>query len=142
MAYIFSPIVEEQSFVPELASDGSNKELFYCPDVVGSHRFAQNYGGYPRSDISLINEQTNMQLAQQMLQQLMDYGSSDSPNAGLSDAEIMMSHKSKYCQSPSELIRYYEDMIDLRNSRQASKASESAKEGSIKFDNNDSPNVE
>ena len=41
---------------PKLEKDNSNIRDFYCADVVGDRRFAQNYGGYPRSDIAEINK--------------------------------------------------------------------------------------
>ena len=81
---------------PELSDDGSNVSDFYCADVVGNRKFAQNYGGYPRSEIAEINAAATMQEQMNLLSQLNDYTSGNNPNAGLSDAEIMLSHKSKY----------------------------------------------
>ena len=81
---------------PNLNDDGSNVSDFYCADVVGNRRFAQNYGGYPRSEIAEINAAATMQEQMNLLSQLNDYTPSSNPTAGLSDAEIMLSHKSKY----------------------------------------------
>lgn len=123
---------------PELASDGSNARMFFCADVVGSRRFAQNYGGYPRSDIAEINHAANEQMQMQLLSQLNDYSPSSNPNAGLTDAEIMLGHRSKYQQAPSESIAWLENQLhqrDVKRQADALKANPPKQEdGSIKQD--------
>lgn len=99
--------------VSRLAKDGSNKHDFYIPDVIGNHRFAQNYGGYPRSDIAEINAQNDLSIAKAMLESLGDYSSAES-NQGVSDAQILLGLQSRYCQAPSEMIRHIESEIDRR----------------------------
>ena len=81
-------------FLPELNEDRSNIADFFCADVVGDRRFAQNYGGYPRSDIAEINAQASLQQAQSLLRDLQVFEPSND-NAGLSDAQIMLGHKSE-----------------------------------------------
>lgn len=107
---------------PELASDGSNARMFFCADVVGNRRFAQNYGGYPRSDIAEINNAVNEQMQMQLLSQLNDYSPSSNPNAGLTDAEIMLGHRSKYQQSPSESIAWLESQLHQRDVQRQAEA--------------------
>lgn len=101
--------------VPTLKKDGSNKSDFYIADVLGNHGFVLNSAGYPKSDISLIDEQTNIQAAKAMLEGLS--AQPQSLNSGLSDAEISMSHKSKYCQTFSEGQQYIEQQLRYRDMR-------------------------
>lgn len=100
--------------------NAENVSDFFASDSVGNRSFAQNYGGYPRSDIALINEQQSLQVAQNLLNNLNEY-SSDGSTAGLSDLEIMMAHKSKYCQTPSERVRWIENQMQLYRDREAAK---------------------
>lgn len=95
--------------LPKLKKDGSNKNDFFVADTIGNQRFAQNFGGYPRSDIALINEQNDLRMAEQTLARLQQFP--DVQQSAKTDAEILLSHRSKYCQTPSENIRYYEQEI-------------------------------
>lgn len=100
--------------LPELNEDGSNRSDFFCADVVGNKRFAFNYGGYPRSDLAIINEQSNLQVAKAMLQEL-PYGSADGTfDSSVPDQDLLLGLKSKYMQTPSEMIGYIESEIDRR----------------------------
>lgn len=103
-----------------LKADGSNAVDFFCADVVGNKRFAQNYGGYPRSEIAEINAAANLEQQKVLLSQLEDYSSSRSNvNAGLSDAEIMLGHKSKYLQTATEVQSYLSEQIQIRDAKRA-----------------------
>lgn len=125
------------SIVFELEADNSNIKDFYSADVVGNRRFAQNYGGYPRSEIAEINDQVSLVTAQNLLRDLNVFEPSN-PNAGLSDAEIMLGHRSKYQQTASESVSWLEGQIAIRdanrNPTQPSQESET-----IQFDSNDNP---
>lgn len=106
-------------FVPKkLESDGSNAFDFYSSDVVGNKRFAQNFGGYPRSEIAEINDQMTLQAQKNLLEQLEDYSSLNKP-AGLSDVELSLGHKSKYMQTPSEMQSWLMEQIAIRDARRA-----------------------
>lgn len=119
--------------VEKLSADGSNKDRFYCADVIGSKRFAQNYAGYPRNDIALINEQQNLRVAESMMMELSQLPVNDS-NAGLTDEQILLGHRSKYIQTPAESVDFIEKQIQLRRSQ---REAEFLKEESIKFDESD-----
>lgn len=103
--------------LPIMDADGANKRQFYGIETVTKNKFAQNFGGYPRSDIAQILEQQNVAVAEAMLEQLPDYGRSDNPNAGKTDAEIMLGVQSKYMQSPAEILPYIEKQCRLRDER-------------------------
>lgn len=115
-------VVAQLATVPkhELKSDGSNSHAFFIADVVGNRRFAQNFGGYPRSEIAEINSAASLEQQKLLLAQLNDYRSAaDMQNAGLSDREIMLSHKSKYMQTASELQDYLCEQIKIRDAKRA-----------------------
>lgn len=127
--------------LPVIAEDGSNAYDFYCADVIGNKRFAQNHGGYPKSDIALINETNNAQLQASLIAQLTDYSSDSNPNAGLSDAEIMLGHRSKYIQTPSESVAWLEGQLKIRDDKRAA-ASIPKSEATIDFTNDDAQKSE
>ena len=112
---------------PKFNKDGSNASDFYFADVVGHKRFAQNFGGYPRSEIAEINAQTNLQVAKQLLSQMTDFSSDvNNQNAGIPDAVISMGHKSKYIQTPSEQINFIDSQLAIRDGIRAKQAAEQA----------------
>lgn len=123
---------------PKLNDDGSNVGDFFCADVVGNRRFAQNYGGYPRSEIAEINEAASMQEQMNLLSMINDYTPSSNPNAGLSDAEIMLSHKSKYQQTATELQSWIVNQINIRDAK-ASSVKSGSSEQKIEFSDGDNP---
>lgn len=110
--------------VPTLDKDGSNKADFFLPDVIGSRKFVRNFAGYPRSDIAIINEQTNQKVAEALLNDLVDYSS---PNSARSDTDFQLSLRSKYCQTPSEMIRYFDGELARRDSLRQSLDHETSK---------------
>lgn len=112
---------------PAFNKDGSNASDFYVADVVGHKRFAQNYGGYPRSEIAEINAQTNIQVAKQLLSELSDFsGAVNNQNPGVPDAVISMSHKSKYLQEPAEMIDFIYGQLAIRDGIRAQQAVKAA----------------
>lgn len=129
--------------VPKLNADGSNVKDFYCADVIGGKKFVQNFGGYPRSDIAEINAQANEQLQMSLLSQLTDFSNSNNPNAGLSDVDIMLSHKSKYQQAPSEVQDWLYGQLQVRDAKRAQAIAEmqaaQAKAASAKKSTKDVP---
>lgn len=124
--HIDGALAEMVKCVPELKKDGSNVQDFFCADVVGARKFVQNHGGYPRSEIAEINAQTNLQAQMALLQTLEDYSPKSNSNAGLTDAQISLSHRSKYQQTPSEMQTWLEGQIQLRDVERA-KAAEAVK---------------
>lgn len=118
----------------KMKSDGSNAFDYFCADVVGNRRFAQNYGGYQRSEIAELNAATTEVQMRSILSTLEDYSPKNNPNAGRSDAEIMLGHKSKYQQTATEMQSYINDQLMRRDAArqaayQASVAAQSKKPG-------------
>ena len=126
--------------LPVLLDDNSNINDFFCADVVGNRRFAQNYGGYPRSEIAEINEQASLVTAQNLLRDLNVFEPSN-VNAGLSDAQIMLGHRSKYMQTPSESVQWLEGQLQLRDAQRYAKQHENDS-GTISFTDNDTSSNE
>lgn len=102
---------------PKLDDDKKNVNCFYNADTVGHKRFAQNFGGYPRSEIAEINAQANLQNQMNLLSELQDFSTGNNPNSGLTDAEIMLSHRSKYMQTASEMQGWIENQLSIRDAR-------------------------
>lgn len=130
--------VDYENINPKLMDDNSNLSAFYCPDVVGSRRFVLNRGGYPMSEIHQIVEAETVEMQMNLLAQLEDYTPSDNPNSGLSDAEIMLGHRSKYCQTASEQIGWLQEQYHTRQMQRAV-AQMNAEDGQqkINFENNE-----
>lgn len=131
---------KEEIIVPKLADDGSNQCDFYRADVLGSKKFVTNYGGWPRSDLALINEQTDLGVAKAMAAQLVDFNS-DAPNShrGMFDTDIILQSRSKYCQAPAEQLKFIERQISERDARIAylKQLQQQHKEQIIDFTNDD-----
>lgn len=108
--------VKQHVVIPVLDEDMSNISDFFRVDVAGNKGVPLNYGGWPRSDLALINAQKDMGVAKALANQVTVLPDSNQ-NVGLTDAEIMLNAKSKYCQSPAEYMRYIEQQIELRDSK-------------------------
>lgn len=113
--------------LPKMEVDGSNAGDFYVADVVGNRTFAQNFGGYPRSEIAEINAQTNLAQQVALLNNLVDYSKNSNLNAGLTDAEIMLGHRSKYQQTASEQQTWLEGQLKNRDAKRAADAADAAR---------------
>lgn len=107
------------SGIEYMEKDGSNTNRFFCADVVANRKFAQNYGGYPRSEIAEINAQANLEIQKSMLAQLVDFTNQPNPTAGMTDVQLMLSHRSKYQQAPSEMQSWLEGQLQIRDAQRA-----------------------
>ena len=129
----------------EMEKDGSDANDFFCADVVSDRKFAQNFGGYPRSEIAEINEAASLEMQKLLLQNLQDFRhAADGQNAGRSDAVIALGHRSKYCQMPSEMVAWTEEQIKISSDLRAAEmerinALRNAKQGNINFKPADEP---
>jgi hypothetical protein len=123
--------------LPIIKEDGSNLSDFYCADVVGNRRFAQNYGGYPRSEIAEINAQASLQQAANLLNDLQ-VAEGSYMDSSLTPEEIMLSHRSKYIQAPSEMIDFIDRQLQIRDMKYGQTIASQNKEGTIKFDSQNS----
>lgn len=108
--------VSQHVVIPALKEDKSNLADFFRVDVAGNKAVPLNYGGWPRSDLAVINAQKDMSVAKALANSIVELPESNS-NAGLSDAEIMLNAKSKYAQTPSECMRYIEQQIEFRDNK-------------------------
>lgn len=117
--HIDGALASIDSGIEYLEKDGSNANRFFCADVVANRKFAQNYGGYPRSEIAEINAQANLEIQKSMLAQLADFTNQPNPTAGMSDAQLMLSHRSKYQQAPSEMQSWLEGQLQIRDAQRA-----------------------
>lgn len=119
-----NPIVE----APQFDIENSDPHGFYkIVDDYTQQDFALNYGGYPRSDIALLNEQQDMTYVNNLLSRLSER-SSDGVSDDVSDFDLSLAHKSKYCQTASEMIKYYENLLEERDRRSLETADEKDRE--------------
>lgn len=105
--------------IEPMKADGSNASDFYCADVVGNRKFVQNFGGYPRSEVAELMEAQTLDMQRAILNSMVDFSSGDNPTAGMSDAEIMLGHKSRYQQAPSEMQAWLEGQLQIRDAKRA-----------------------
>lgn len=96
-------------------------------DDLTANSFARNYGGHPRSDVALLNEQNDLNGVNAILARL-DERKSDGYGPDVSDSDIRIAFKSKYCQSASEMIKYYENLLEVRDKLALEKMEESERE--------------
>lgn len=101
--------------LPVLDKEGKNKEDFFMADTIGQKNFAQNFGGYPRSDIAIIDDQNNVQVAKALVAQLVDYGTDKVANKGMSDNDIRLAIQSRYQQTASEVMPFIEERLRIRD---------------------------
>lgn len=135
--HIDGALASIDSCIEYMEKDGSNADRFFCADVVANRKFAQNYGGYPRSEIAEINAQANLEIQKSMLAQLADFTNHPNPNAGMTDAQLMLSHRSKYQQAPSEMQSWLEGQLQIRDAQRVQfiaqqQAAQSGKKGAKK----------
>lgn len=118
---------------PSLKEDGSNMSDFYsCGEDIKS--FERNESGYIRSDIARIREEQDIAVATALMSRLQEIPSTDR-NAGLTDAQILLQHRSKYCQTPSEMTKYIESQLERRDAE--IRASHPESDSAIRFSESD-----
>lgn len=104
-----------------------NVGAFYaCMDLTEAKSFCLNFGGYPRSDIALINEEMNVEVANQLAARLVERHSDGVTD--VSDSDIIASHRSRYCQSPAEMIEWIYNQLSARDAQVLSKLDEEEQE--------------
>lgn len=136
-----SKVTYKKKTLPKLKKDGSNKYDFFLPDVIDSHKFTANYAGWPRSDVAMINEQSNLQVAQHMLNQLQQFPDGEN-TVGKTDTEIQLSFKSKYMQTSSEMIRYFDEQLRLAQLKREKALQDNQISSSVQFNNDDAQIVD
>lgn len=92
--------------------------FYQIVDDFAAQDFAKNYGGFARSDVAILEEQEDLTYVNNLLARLNERHSDGVLESALSDADLMLSHKSKYCQSASEKIKYYENLLEERDRRE------------------------
>lgn len=117
--------VVDHSLHDELTEENASK-FFRVLDIPTEKSFVRNYGGHPRSDIAVINEQTDLSVAANLVERLSVQPQSGDPNASIDD--VLLTMKSKYCQTPSEMIDYYDRILKERDDRALAKLEGEEKE--------------
>lgn len=112
------------------------RDSLFCGHVEPLKNFELNAGGHVRNEIARIREETDINVANNLISRLTEIHSSGA-NEGKTDAEILLGWKSKYLQTPSEMVDYIESRIDAKLAQ--SQSSEKSVDDGIKFDPNDNP---
>lgn len=124
---------EVPNVIVPLADDRSNIGDFFCADTIGGKSFVQNDYGYPLNDIDLILKQQDAKVAESLLSQLNEVPTTGVP-ADTPPEKVLLGLKSRYQQAPSEMVRFYERQLELRELEDIPKESPDT----IKFDNSES----
>lgn len=112
--------------VPTIKEDKSNFKDFYCADVHGGRSFLQNDAGYPMNDIDMIIRQQDANVRESMLSQLEEIPTTGVP-ADTPNDEVLLGLRSRYQQTPSEMVSWYEKQLEIQASKyEAAQAAASA----------------
>lgn len=116
-------ITRDNYNVPELEhlilnEDKSNLCDFFAADTRVGRSFLQNDAGYPMNDIDVIIRQQDAKIQESLIRQLEEIPSSGVP-ADVSNAEVLLSLRSRYQQAPSEVVSWYERQIEILDSKRA-----------------------
>lgn len=111
------------------------RESLFCGHFEPLKNFELNAGGYVRNEIARIREETDIAVANNLIARLTEIHPSGD-NAGKTDAEILLGWKSKYLQTPSEMVDYIESYFDVKL---AESQSFGQQVDGIKFDETDNP---
>ena len=117
--------VVDHSLHDQLTGENSSK-FFRVLDIPTEKSFVRNYGGHPRSDIAVINEQTDLSVAANLVERLTVQPQSGNPDASIDD--VLLTMKSKYCQTPSEMIEYYDRLLKDRDDKELARLEDQEKE--------------
>lgn len=110
----------------EIEPSPDNVAAFYCAaDFETQKSFCKNFGGYPRSDIAMIIEEQNIEVAQQLAARLVQFPESGDSN--LSDTELLANARSKYCQTPAEMVAHIERLLEKRDADLSAKMDDEQK---------------
>lgn len=101
-----------------VSEDKSNISGFYqVVSDLEQQNFCQNFGGYPRNDINVFLEAESIQVAQALSEHLLQRQSDGLLESDVSDVDLILSAKSRYAQTPSELVKHMDHMLEVRDQR-------------------------
>lgn len=104
--------------VPEINFNVTQDNLkdFFVADIHGARKFLLNDGGYPLNDIDMILRQQDASVRESLINGLDEVPTtgvpSDTPNA-----DVLLGLRSRYQQTPSEMVRFYEEQLEIAQSR-------------------------
>lgn len=99
-----------------LNADKSNVGKFFVADVRGGKSFLQNDAGYPMNDIDAIFRQQDSMIRESMIKNLEEVPTTGSP-ADVPNTEILLGLRSRYLQTPSEMVSWYEKQLEIADAR-------------------------
>lgn len=119
-----------------LNDDKSNVGQFFIADVRGGKSFLHNDAGYPMNDIDAIFRQQDSSIRESMIKNLEEVPTSGLP-ADVSNAEVLLGLRSRYLQTPSEMVSWYEKQLEIADARSSSNVDKSTDSSVIDFKSNE-----
>lgn len=115
-----------------LNADKSNVGKFFIADVRGGKSFLHNDAGYPMNDIDAIFRQQDSLVRESMIKNLEEVPTTGLP-ADVPNSEVLLGLRSRYLQTPSEMVSWYEKQLEIADARSLSNVDKSADSPVIDF---------
>lgn len=97
----------------ELNEDKSNVGDFFAADVIAGKSFAQNSAGWVQNDVDRVIRERDESTQQALLQRLQELPTNGHP-ADADNTALLMSLRSRYSQTASEVTRFIEQQLELQ----------------------------
>lgn len=111
----------------ELNEDKSNVGDFFAADVIAGKSFAQNSAGWVQNDVDRVIRERDESTQQALLQRLQEIPTNGHP-ADADNTALLMSLRSRYSQTASEVTRFIEQQLEIQQINAAPVSAASATE--------------
>lgn len=108
-----TPFIPRPYLNIELNEDKSNVGDFFAADVIAGKSFAQNSAGWVQNDVDRIIRERDESTQQALLQRLQELPTNGHP-ADADNTALLMSLRSRYSQTASEVTRFIEQQLELQ----------------------------
>lgn len=108
-----TPFIPRPYLNIELNEDKSNVGDFFAADVIAGKSFAQNSAGWVQNDVDRIIRERDESTQQALLQRLQELPTNGHP-ADADNTALLMSLRSRYSQTASEVTRFIEQQLEIQ----------------------------
>lgn len=108
-----TPFIPRPYLNIELNEDKSNVGDFFAADVIAGKSFAQNSAGWVQNDVDRIIRERDESTQQALLQRLQEIPTNGHP-ADADNTALLMSLRSRYSQTASEVTRFIEQQLEIQ----------------------------
>lgn len=116
-----TPFIPRPYLNINLNEDKSNVGDFFAADVIAGKSFAQNSAGWVQNDVDRIIRERDESTQQALLQRLQELPTNGHP-ADADNTALLMSLRSRYSQTASEVTRFIEQQLELQEINSVSPA--------------------